>query len=64
MRSPKASTSRQPEREYQLDVAGALYRALVAKYPDKSIMLYDDRGVMLAHTDNSRDAAGSLLSKH
>ena len=57
----KTSTSRQPERERQLDVA-ALYKALVAEYPEKLIILYDEAGLMLAGADDSRDV-GSLLSK-
>ena len=60
---PKASAvERQPECEDRLDLARALYKALVAEYPDKSIMLYDDHGVMLlAHTDGGRDVTASLL---
>jgi hypothetical protein len=65
MRSPKASAvERQPEREDRLAVARALYNALVAQYPEKLIIFYDDDGLMLANTDDSRDAnAGSLLSE-
>ena len=50
----KTSTSRQPERERQLDVA-ALYKALVAEYPEKLIILYDEAGLMLAGAGDSRD---------
>jgi hypothetical protein len=54
MRSPKASTlERQPERQDRLDIAGTLYKSLVAEYPDKLIILHDDREVMLASTDES-----------
>jgi hypothetical protein len=54
MRSLKASTlERQPERQDQLDIASALYKSLVAEYPSRLIMLHDDRGVMLARTDES-----------
>jgi hypothetical protein len=65
VRSPKPSTvERSSEREDRLAVARTLYNALIAKYPDKSIMLHDDRGVLLAQTDDSRDVtAGSLLSE-
>lgn len=64
MRSPKASAlTRHPEREGRLEIARALYKSLVARYSDRLIILYDDRGLMLAHTDNSRDAiAEPLLS--
>ncbi|MGA8322329.1 MAG: hypothetical protein WBE48_02115 [Xanthobacteraceae bacterium] len=65
MRSQKASTfHRQPEREDRLTVARALYKSLVAYYPDKSIMLYDDCGLMMAHTDDNRDPpTGALPSE-
>ena len=57
MRTAKASAlQRHPEREHRLDIARALYRSLVARYSDRLIILYDDRGLMLAHTDDSRDA--------
>ena len=66
MRSPKASAlQRQPEREDRLAIARALYKSLVAQYPGRLIILHDDRGLMLAHTDDNRDAtARSLLSGH
>ena len=65
MRTAKASAlQRHPEREHRLDIARALYKSLVARYSDRLIILYDDRGLMLAHTDNNRDASdGLLLSK-
>ena len=65
MRTAKASAlQRHPEREHRLDIARALYKSLVARYSDRLIILYDDRGLMLAHTDDSRDAtAESLLSE-
>ena len=63
MRSPKA-LALERERETRSDVARTLYEALVAEYPDKSIIFYDDRGVMLAHTGDNREAtARSLLSE-
>ena len=38
--------------------------AATSIYPDKSIIFYDDRGVMLAHTGDNREAtARSLLSE-
>ena len=62
MCSPKASAlQRQPEREDRLAVARALYDSLVAQYPGRLIIFYDDRGLMLAHTDNNRDASDGLL---
>jgi hypothetical protein len=65
MRTAKASSlHRHPKREDRLDIARALYKSLVARYSDRLIILYDDRGLMLAHTDDSRDAtAGSFPSE-
>ena len=65
MRSLKASTLEdQAERQVRLDIARALYKSLVAQYPDRLIILHDDRGVMLARTDDHRDAtARSRLSE-
>jgi hypothetical protein len=61
MRSPKASAL---ERQDRLDVARALYKSLVAQYPGRLIILHDDRGVLLARTDDNRDAtAESFLSQ-
>ena len=57
------ASSVEPERKEQLHVARELYKSLLARYPDRLIILCDDRGLMLARTD--RDAAtGSLLSEH
>jgi hypothetical protein len=50
MRTPRASAlHRHPEREDRLEIARALYKSLVARYSDRLIILYDDRGLMLAH---------------
>jgi hypothetical protein len=66
MSSRKASLLQlRPDRENRLAVARALYKSLVARYPDKVVILYNDCGIMLAHSDDdNRDASdGSLLSK-
>jgi len=50
--------------EDRLDVARTVYKSLVAQYPDRLIVLCNDRGLMLAHTDGNRDVAtGSPLSE-
>jgi hypothetical protein len=45
-----------PCEQNRLDVARALYKSLVAQYPDKLITLYDNYGLMLARTSDDRDA--------
>jgi hypothetical protein len=55
--SPKNSAWGVPPCEQnRLDVARALYKSLVAQYPDKLITLYDNYGLMLARTSDDRDA--------
>ena len=39
------------EREDRLDIAHALYNALAAQYPDRKIMLFDQRARVLAHRE-------------
>jgi hypothetical protein len=61
MDAPEASAvERQSEHEDRLNIVRALYRALTAQYPEKSITLFDGDGQMLVQTHDSQDA-GSLL---
>jgi hypothetical protein len=45
------SVEAEPVLEDRLDIARALYKSLVAQYPDKMITLCDDRARVLSHSE-------------
>jgi hypothetical protein len=58
MRSPKApAVKRQPEHEDQLNIARALFEALAAHFPEKSIILCDGDGLLVGHTHDAPSAS-------
>jgi hypothetical protein len=59
MNTDAPSVAAELEREDRLDIAHELYKALVAQYPDRLIILCDDRARVLAHREGYANIAKS-----
>jgi hypothetical protein len=57
MNTDAPSVKAELEREDRLDIAHALYKALAAQYPDRLIILCDDRARVLAHREGYANIA-------